>query len=407
MPGGDKQRLARDLYQALASGDRTLLGLLLRPDFVGQVTEGLPGGLGGRYDGAEAMRTRFWGAIARRYVARAEPTEFHLMDDGRLFVRGRYTGHARRGGGELDAEFIHVISFAEGRISGLVQLTDSARWAAALDGSRAAEADAPRRELSVIELSVHDGLAVLRINRPEARNAINEAMAADFREAALRLAETSGLRAVLVRGAGPAFTVGGDIETFAGAEPEALPALLNGMTSPYHEALRILSELPVPVVCAVHGAVAGGGLGVLYCADVVLAAEGTKFATGFARIGLSGDGGNSWFLPRLVGPRRAMELYLDNRVLEAKEALEWGLISAVVPAEELEQRATEVAVRLAAGPTVAFGEIRRLLRQAWTSTLADQLVAETAALVRTAATADAPAAIASFAGKCEPTFEGR
>lgn len=407
MSGGDKEQLARELYHALASGDRELLEWLLHPDFVGQTTEGLPTGLGGRYVGRDEMRKRFWGTIARHYVARAEPAECRLLDDGRLFVRGRYVGHARHGGGELNAEFIHVLSFTDGQVSRLDQLTDSARWAAALDGAQATKDPVARRELSVIELSVDDGLAILRVNRPEARNAIHAVLAHDILEAALRLAETSGLRAVVLLGAGPVFSVGGDLEAFADTPAAELPSLLQSMTTPYHDALRILSELAIPVVCAVQGAAAGGGLGLLHVADIVIAAEGTKFATGFGRLGLSGDGGSSWFLPRLVGPRRAAELYLNNRVLEAKEAVEWGLVNAVVPADELEARAMAVAKRLAAGPTVAFGEIRALLRRAWTSTLADQLVEETAALARTAATADAPAAIASFVNKSEPTFEGR
>src|SRR5437879_4703886 len=146
MPVSDKERRARDLYEALASGDRALLDGLLHPDFAGRTTAGLPAGLGGQYEGPEDMRRRFWGAIARHYVARAEPTEFRLLDDGRLFVRGQYTGHARQGG-ELNAEFIHLLSFIDGRISGLDQLTDSARWAAALGEAQPTENSARRREL--------------------------------------------------------------------------------------------------------------------------------------------------------------------------------------------------------------------------------------------------------------------
>ena len=114
---------------------------------------------------------------------------------------------------------------------------------------------------------------------------------------------------------------------------------------------------------AVHGAVAGGGLGLVYAADIVLAAESTRFAAGFAGLGLSVDSGGTWFLPRLVGMRRAAELCLSQRVLSAREAAEWGLISRVVRDEDLAAEAEAATRLLAAGPTRALGEIRTLLRR--------------------------------------------
>jgi 2-(1,2-epoxy-1,2-dihydrophenyl)acetyl-CoA isomerase len=159
-------------------------------------------------------------------------------------------------------------------------------------------------------------------------------------------------------------------------------------------------------VVAVHGSVAGGGLGLLYSADIALAAEGTKFATGFTKLGLSGDGGNSWFLPRLVGPRRAAEFYLEHRVLDAAEAADWGLVTRVVPADELQDQALDVVRKLAQGPTRAYGEIRRLLRDSWTATLPEQLAAETEAISRTGATGDASGAVSSFLARTTPIFQG-
>ncbi|WP_067540499.1 enoyl-CoA hydratase-related protein [Nocardia crassostreae] len=149
------------------------------------------------------------------------------------------------------------------------------------------------------------------------------------------------------------------------------------------------------------------GLGLLYIADIAIAAEGTKFATGFGKIGISGDCGTSWFLPRLIGVRRATEMYLEDRVILADTAAEWGLVNRVVAAEALAEEAETTARRLAAGPTRAYGAIRRLLRESGNSTLAEQLAAATDALRYTAATADAPAAVASFLAKRRPTFEGK
>ncbi|MEU0209583.1 enoyl-CoA hydratase-related protein [Streptomyces canus] len=393
-----KEAVAAELYRALAHGDRERLDRILHPEFEGRTTEGLPLGLGGTYTGSDAMRRGFWGRIARSYDARAEPVGFRHLEDGDLLVTGRYVGEARQGGGKLDAEFSHLLTFEGERITGLVQLTDSARWSEALGTDRA---------LSTVDLRVTDGLAELRLDRPHVRNALDQAMADDLCEAAQRLAADQDVRAVLITGDGPAFTVGGDIAVFADNAGAGLPGALGRMISPYHEALRLLSRLDAPIVCAAHGAVAGGGLGLLYCADIVLAAEGTKFASGFTSLGLSGDGGNSWFLPRLVGPRRAAEFYFEQRVLDAHEAVEWGLATRVLPAGELAEEALAVARRLADGPTRAHGEIRRLLRETWSATLAEQLAAEADAIARTARTSDASAAVAAFIDKRKPTFQGR
>lgn len=393
------EALAKELYRALGSGDRASLDRLLHSDFEGHTTGGLPLSLGDDYRGPDDMRQRFWGRIAQNFVAQAEPAEFGLLDDGRLLVRGRYTGSARAGGGRLDAEFVHLLSFDDGRVRELVQLTDSGRWNEALSQSG--------RELESVDFKVSDGIGEIRLDRPDARNALDQTVADELYEVALRCAADPDLRVLFISGAGPAFTVGGDVSVFAAAGEGELPTLLRRMTTPYHEALRIFSQMDVPIVTAVHGAVAGGGLGLLYIADLAFAAEGTKFATGFASLGLSGDGGNSWFLPRLVGPRRAAELYFEQRVLDADEAAEWGLVSRVVPAGALEEDARAASQRLAQGPTRAYGEIRRLLRDSWSSTLSQQLVAETDAIVRAAATVDAREAVAAFLAKSTPTFKGR
>ncbi|WP_433567261.1 enoyl-CoA hydratase-related protein [Nocardia sp. CA-151230] len=391
------EKLANSLYAALRTGDRERLDSLLDPRFEGRTTEGLPFDLGGVYRGADAMRRDFWGRIAKHYSARAVPERYNWLDDGSLVVAGRYTGTARVGDGVLDAEFVHILTFSQGRISGLVQLTDSERWHQALT---------PDSGLRAVEFSVTDGIGVLRLNRPYQRNAIDQTMADDLYEVAQRCSARTDLRVLVILGNGPAFTVGGDITVFADTEPAELSTTLRRMATPYHEALRIFAEMAVPVITAVHGSVGGGGLGMVYLADVALAAEGTKFATGFGALGLSGDGGTSWYLPRLVGLRRAQALYL-GRVLDAREAREWGLISEVVAADRLEEIALDWAKTLAAGPTRAYAEVRNLLRRSESSTLPEQLSAEIDALARTGATVDAARAVRSFITKSKPTFEGR
>jgi 2-(1,2-epoxy-1,2-dihydrophenyl)acetyl-CoA isomerase len=214
-----------------------------------------------------------------------------------------------------------------------------------------------------------------------------------------------GVRALLISADGSAFSVGGDLEHFGG-QLHRLPDALDEMVGPYHQVLGRLAELPVPVVCAVRGAAAGGALGLLWCADVVLVAQDAKLATGFARLGLSGDGGSSWWLPRLVGMVRARELVLGGRVLSGVEAAEWGLVTRAVPAEDLEAQALAAARALAAGPTVAYGEMRRLLARSLSLDIEGGLAAELAACLRTGATADGREGIRAFGERRDPRFEG-
>src|SRR5271167_840549 len=130
-----KVSIARELYRALAAGDREALSALLHPDFVGHATDGLPLDMGGRHDGPEAMRRDVWWTIGRHYKVEVQPEEYRILDDDRLFVAGHYRGEGRASGRRLDAAFIHLIAFAaDGRISSLQQLTDSAAWVQALGG---------------------------------------------------------------------------------------------------------------------------------------------------------------------------------------------------------------------------------------------------------------------------------
>jgi 2-(1,2-epoxy-1,2-dihydrophenyl)acetyl-CoA isomerase len=259
---------------------------------------------------------------------------------------------------------------------------------------------------SRVALSCAGGVARLRMVRPEARNAIDPQWVSEFAAAVAALEELADARAVLIVADGPAFTVGGDMRHFQ-AQRDRMADELADMVGGYHPALGRLAALPRPVVCAVNGAAAGGGLGLVWCADVVIAADDAKFATGFAALGLSGDGASSWFLPRLVGLRRARELILHNRVLGAAEALDWGLVDRVVPAADLDAVAEAEAARLAAGPTAAYGEMRRLLWRSLSVGLEDQLEAELEAIVRCGGTDDAREGVTAFVERRPPKFGGR
>jgi 2-(1,2-epoxy-1,2-dihydrophenyl)acetyl-CoA isomerase len=386
--------MVRGFYAALAAGDRDALDALLDPDFVGRAAEGMPFGIGGVHQGADAMRRGFWGIIARNFEARAEPEEIRDLGEDRVLVTGRYRGKGRNGGGELDAGFAHLISIANGRITSLAQYTDTARWQ-----------DAARSR--TLDLSVADGVATLRLNRPDKGNAINEAMAFELLDVATEIAEREDIRAILITGNGPNFTVGGDVGLFANTPQEELPNRLRRMIDRFHLAIDRLTTQDAPIVAALRGGVGGGGLGLLYVSDIVLASDTAQFALGYGRLGLTADGGNTWFLPRLVGMQRAKELFLLNRRLCAEEAADMGLVSRVIADGALDAEAAQVAAALAAGPTRAFGKTRRLLRQTFETSLADQLRGEVEAIIEASRSEDAAEGIAAFSAKRPPDFRGR
>jgi 2-(1,2-epoxy-1,2-dihydrophenyl)acetyl-CoA isomerase len=403
-----KVELVQRLYRALTQGDGAGVTSILDPEFRGQTVAGLPLGLGGEYVGAEDMRDNFWWVIGRHIQAEPYPDEFLDLADGRILVTGTYRGSGRRSGRKLEAAFTHVIGFKDGRISSLVQLTDTAAWRDALGDNLAPEVerDAVSDDLTRFEYAVTDGIARVVLNRPQSNNAIDLRLAEEFLTVARAIEADARVRAVLISGNGPSLTVGGDLPFVVEAGGEDLGSLLRRMTTPFHQAFRILSEIDAPIVTAAHGATAGGGLGFVYAADMVIASRSARFVTAFADVGVSGDGGGTWHLPRLIGTARATRAVLENRPISASEALEWGLVSEVVDDDAVHETALALATRLAAGPTRALGEMRRLLRDGAIRDLAGQLLAETDALERCGSTTDARNAMAAFVAGRRPTFEG-
>jgi 2-(1,2-epoxy-1,2-dihydrophenyl)acetyl-CoA isomerase len=257
-----------------------------------------------------------------------------------------------------------------------------------------------------INLTIAGGIGRLELNRPDAANSIDLELATDLEAAAAELAAVSDLRVVLLTGAGARFCGGGDVGSFAGADPSELSGLLAEITAHLHPAVEQLVALDAPVVAAVQGSAAGAGFGLVLAADLVVAARSAKFVMAYTGIGLSPDGSSSWFLPRIVGLRRAAELTLTNRVLTADEAHDWGIVTSVVDDDKLGAEAEGLVARLAGGPTRAYGRAARLLRDAADATLADHLAAERTALTESGATADGAEGVAAFAAKRKPTFSG-
>src|SRR5438067_10008953 len=203
------------------------------------------------------------------------------------------------------------------------------------------------------------GLLTITMNRPDRRNALNPDMTRGLVEAARRAAEDHEVRAVLLKGAGGTFCVGGDVKSMAeGRAPLAFEAKMANLRRGM-EVSRILHEMPKPVVAQVDGAAAGAGLSIALACDLRIAGKSAKLTTAFAKVGLSGDYGGTYFLTRLVGSAKARELYLTSPILMADEALALGLVSRVVPDEQLEAAAQDLAMSLAQGPSIALGYIKQ------------------------------------------------
>ena len=244
--------------------------------------------------------------------------------------------------------------------------------------------------------------------RAEAGNAINFALAGQLADAVERVEKEvadGSVRAVLITAEGHAFTFGGDITLFI-EEMDRIESLMLEMARQFNGLVLRLADLPVPIVTAVQGAAAGGGLGLVWAADFVYCSPEAIFAPAFDRIGHTGDGGGTWFLPRIVGLRRAQEMTLGGKIVRAEEAVEWGLVNEVVASDELYGRARAEAERLAAGPTKALAMTGELVRGAFDRTLAEQLELEAQYMSAASATDDGKEGIKAFVEKRRPDFRG-
>ncbi|MEV6586660.1 enoyl-CoA hydratase/isomerase family protein [Streptomyces acidicola] len=248
-----------------------------------------------------------------------------------------------------------------------------------------------------------DGLAHVTLRRAEAGNAIDLETARGLLDAA-RACERESVRAVLLTGEGKSFCVGGDLREFARLSGAALEKHLLAVTGALHEALRTFAVIDAPMVAAAQGAVAGAGIGLAAAADVTIAADNASFTAAYTGIGYSPDAGVSWSLPRLIGPKRALDLLLTNRRVPVAEAAAMGLVSRVVPAGQLAAEATRTAETLGHGPTAAFGATRRLVAAGLTADLATHLDREARALAAAAASEAGREGVAAFLAKRAPAF---
>jgi 2-(1,2-epoxy-1,2-dihydrophenyl)acetyl-CoA isomerase len=257
-------------------------------------------------------------------------------------------------------------------------------------------------------LLTRDGpVATLTLNRPDALNALNPAMIEALVEHIATVAADDSLRAVVLCGAGRHFMAGGDIRSFAERLGEAPAVRSDGfarMIGRLHAAIEHMHRMPHPIVARVQGACAGFGLSLMNACDLVVAADDSYFASAYRQIGLTPDGGGSWWLPRLVGMRKAMEILLLSERFGAAEALSLGLVNRVVPAALLDSATAALATKLATGPVLATRRAKRLVRESLSRTLSEQLEAEAASFAACAGTADFVEGITAFVQKRAPNF---
>ena len=253
---------------------------------------------------------------------------------------------------------------------------------------------------------VKDSVATITLNRPDAYNALNLTLARDVFQATLEADESRDVRCIVITGAGKAFCAGGDVKDFAD-NPDRIGILVKELTTYLHGAVSRLARSLKPVIMAVNGVAAGGGMSLALSGDLVVAAESAKFNMAYSRIAASPDGSSSYFLPRMIGLRRALELHFTNRVLSAREAMDWGLVNRVHPDAEFPAAVRTLACELAQGPTLAFGRAKLLFHQSTQESLETQMELEAQAIAASGHTEDFRNGVVAFARKQPVTFTGR
>ena len=260
----------------------------------------------------------------------------------------------------------------------------------------------------LIETLDADGVFALVLNRPAAKNAMNQAMLDALLAALARAATDPAVRCVLLSGAGGAFCVGGDVKAFAAGSGQDLTleqkvASLRGRM----EAARMLHEMPKPTVAAIEGAAAGAGLSLAMACDLRVAGQTAKITTAFAKVGLSGDFGGTFFMTKILGAAKARELYLLSPILSGEDAAKIDLVTRAVPDAQVMDEARAMAKQLAQGPTVTLSYIKKNLSLAEDATLEAVFDAEALHHSRCTETADHKEAARAFVEKRKPVFVGR
>ena len=260
---------------------------------------------------------------------------------------------------------------------------------------------------TTVNTCVEDSIAILELNRPEACNALSPEMMRALREAVEAIAQNDAVRCVIIRGAGNHFMAGGDVKAFhamAAEQPERRKAAIAELFPDVNATILTLKRMPKPVIASVRGATAGFGVSLMAACDLTIAAEDSVFSIAYRHIGLSPDGGLTWFLPRLVGLKRAMEMVLMGNEFDAATAQSIGLVNRVVATSRLDGETRAWAGRLASGPALALGHAKTLLNAASEATLESQLTVEKECFIDCFGTDDCAEGLTAFVEKRSPRF---
>ena len=259
---------------------------------------------------------------------------------------------------------------------------------------------------STVLFTQQGSIGTLTFNRPDVYNAMNEELIRAMRDVTAEMLASKTLRAVILKGAGKAFLAGGDVGLFY-RNRDTVAETVKPLGDVLHEGIKNIRNMPFPVIAQIHGACAGAGLSVAMAADFAIAAEGAQFNTAYTKIGLSPDGGSTFFLPRYVGMKRAIELIMLADSFDATAAASMGVINRAVPAEQLEQEVAALAERLSNGATQAFARAKKLINQSFITPIDKQLDDEIANFAECAKTADFKEGVTAFVEKRKPRFDGK
>jgi 2-(1,2-epoxy-1,2-dihydrophenyl)acetyl-CoA isomerase len=249
----------------------------------------------------------------------------------------------------------------------------------------------------------HGAVAVIRLNRPDRLNAVDAEMIEAIRTALGNVRDDAGIRSAVLIGNGRCFMAGADLSVFH-RDLATAPWVAAGLIDGFHAMLREIRSLPKPVIAAVTGNVAGGGVGLALACDFAVMADDAKLISGYSKLGTSPDAGTTWSLTRAVGARRALELMCLNIPVSAQEALALGLVNRMVPAAELAEQAIDMARRLAEGAPLAIARIKSLVETAGTSDFDSQLDRERASFIECAATDEFREGVRAFFDRRPPRF---
>jgi 2-(1,2-epoxy-1,2-dihydrophenyl)acetyl-CoA isomerase len=258
-----------------------------------------------------------------------------------------------------------------------------------------------------INFEINNRVATLTMNRPEEANALNAKMAEELFELSVQCSQNKNLGAIIITANGKMFNAGGDLKEFNNPPGGRKDEHLGRVAANLHNALIRFAYMDAPVIMAINGTAAGGGFSLALSGDFILASEKAKFVSAYTASGLTPDGSSTYYLAKHVGLLKAKELFLTNKMLSAIEAKEWGIVNEVTKAENLLDRAKELATQFAAGPTKAFGGVKRMLLSSFSAPIESQLDSETRHIVGTMDTHDGPHGLNAFLNKEKPSFKGK